>query len=225
MPPVSRLTDDTPLEAGPVGWHGKLPCLGDFATRRLPPAFVRGWDDWLSSVLHESRRRLGEGWIDAYLTAPLWRFVAGPGALGDRPWAGLLMSSVDRVGRHFPLTLARRLAHAPSDADGLHAALIALDCEAAAALATLTEGRPVEPFEADLARCAEVARPGSPVRGTQDPLYAACTRLVDGVGDLPSLLAGGATLWAEYADGPAVPRTHAFPGLPTAEDYIVLLCD
>ena len=32
---------------GVPGWFGKLPGLGDFASRRLPDTFVAAWDRWL----------------------------------------------------------------------------------------------------------------------------------------------------------------------------------
>ena len=88
------------------GWFGKLPNLGDFASRRLPDAFVRRWDRWLQRGIAGARSELGDGWLDAYLVAPIRRFWVGPGVLGARAWAGLMMPSVDRVGRHFPLTIA-----------------------------------------------------------------------------------------------------------------------
>jgi type VI secretion system protein ImpM len=91
------------------GWFGKLPSLGDFASRRLPEVFVRPWDHWLQRGLDAARTQLGERWLDVYLVAPVLRFWVAPGALGEQAWAGLMMPSVDRVGRHFPLTVARPL--------------------------------------------------------------------------------------------------------------------
>ncbi len=88
------------------GFYGKLPTLGDFVSRRLPGDFVQPWDLWLRESLAHSRAQLGEGWLDTYLTSPLWRFVLTPGIAGQGAWVGVLMPSVDRVGRYFPLTLA-----------------------------------------------------------------------------------------------------------------------
>ncbi len=88
------------------GWYGKLPSLGDFASRRLPAEFINAWDAWLQEVLQATRDALGEGWLDCYLTMPIWRFVLLPGLVGPSGWAGVLMPSVDRVGRQFPLTVA-----------------------------------------------------------------------------------------------------------------------
>lgn len=89
-----------------VGLHGKLPAHGDFLTRRLPPEFIHGWDDWLQRAVASSQEQLAEQWLDIYLTSPIWRFVLSPGVMDNRPWAGVLMPSVDSVGRYFPLTLA-----------------------------------------------------------------------------------------------------------------------
>jgi type VI secretion system protein ImpM len=100
------------------GWYGKLPSLGDFATRRLPVEFVKAWDAWLQDVMPATREALGDAWFDCYLTMPIWRFVFLPGLVTQSGWAGVLMPSVDRVGRHFPLTVAVEL---PSHGAAAHA--------------------------------------------------------------------------------------------------------
>jgi type VI secretion system protein ImpM len=88
------------------GWWGKLPHLGDFASRRLPDGFVAGWDEWMRLGLASAREALGPRWLEGYLVAPIVRFWLAPGLLGPPSWTGLVMPSMDRVGRHFPLTLA-----------------------------------------------------------------------------------------------------------------------
>ena len=93
-------------EVHALGWYGKVPGSGDFVTRRLPPAFLEPWDAWLRVALAGSRARLGDGWLDAFLSMPAWRFVLDPGIAGVDAWAGLLAPSVDSVGRYFPLTVA-----------------------------------------------------------------------------------------------------------------------
>jgi len=96
------------------GFYGKFPELGDFVNRRLPLEFIEEWDDWLQQAISHSKESLAERWLDAYLTSPIWRFVVHHGLLGEYPWCGVLMPSVDRVGRYFPLTVACRL---PLDAN------------------------------------------------------------------------------------------------------------
>jgi type VI secretion system protein ImpM len=88
-----------------VGLYGKLPTHGDFLRRRVADDFVAAWDPWLQSCIADSRRVLGEQWLSIYLTSPVWRFALGPNVCGAAPAAGLLVPSVDRVGRYFPLTL------------------------------------------------------------------------------------------------------------------------
>lgn len=90
-----------------TGFFGKLPSHGDFLSRRLPRAFLDPWDAWLQEAITESRRGLDTAWLDAYLVSPVWRFCLSAGLCGPDGWAGLLMPSVDRVGRYFPLTVAR----------------------------------------------------------------------------------------------------------------------
>ncbi len=100
-----------------AGWHGKLPTLGDFATRRLDADFVHAWDTWLATGLAQLRMQGDGQWLNAYLSSPTWRFVATPGflpaPLQAQTWAGVVMPSVDRVGRYYPLTLACPLPQIP----------------------------------------------------------------------------------------------------------------
>ena len=92
-----------------VGFYGKLPSHGDFLRRRASDNFLSVWDPWLQQCLAASRESLGDRWLDFYLTSPAWRFVAAPGACGDVGLLGLVVPSVDRVGRYFPLTLIAEL--------------------------------------------------------------------------------------------------------------------
>ena len=96
---------------GSLGFFGKALTHGDFLSRRLPRPFISAWDSWLQAALAESREKMGDYWLDAYLTSPIWRFALSPGACGPDAWAGVLMPSVDNVGRYFPLTLAARVHH------------------------------------------------------------------------------------------------------------------
>lgn len=92
------------------GLFGKIPAQGDFIERNLQRSFTLPWDDWLQRCLAASREQLGELWLDIYLSSPLWRFCLSPGAVDNTAWAGILMPSVDAVGRYYPLTLAQPVA-------------------------------------------------------------------------------------------------------------------
>lgn len=106
------------LVVDPPGWHGKLPSLGDFASRRLDGEFVEAWDGWLAAGLAALRDAAPQAWLEAYLGSPSWRFLLMPGVMrgvpGQGGWAGVLMPSVDRVGRYFPLTLVQPLGGGPA---------------------------------------------------------------------------------------------------------------
>jgi type VI secretion system protein ImpM len=110
--------------AEPAAWYGKLPSLGDFASRRLSPGFIEPWDAWLAGGLAAWRAADPE-WLQAYLAAPSWRFVLEPQALakGSPAVAGVLVPSVDSAGRYFPLTLVHAPGKLPGDAAALQALL------------------------------------------------------------------------------------------------------
>lgn len=92
-----------------AGFYGKLAARGDFIQRGLPSGFVEPWDAWLAAGIAASQAELGAAWLDAYLVSPLWRFAVAPGLLGSDPVAGVMMPSIDRVGRYFPLCIAHPL--------------------------------------------------------------------------------------------------------------------
>ncbi|MBT3196859.1 MAG: type VI secretion system-associated protein TagF [Gammaproteobacteria bacterium] len=89
-----------------AGLYGKTPSRGDFITRNLPRSFIEPWDQWLQESILSSREQLGEDWLQYFLVTPPWRFVMAPGVCGELAWAGVLIPSVDRAQRYFPLTVA-----------------------------------------------------------------------------------------------------------------------
>jgi type VI secretion system protein ImpM len=89
-----------------TGYFGKVSTHGDFVSRRLPAGLVEAWDRWLQECIQASRAQLGDQWLSHYLTSPVWRFAIAPGVLGPDGLAGVMMPSVDRVGRYFPLMIA-----------------------------------------------------------------------------------------------------------------------
>lgn len=92
------------------GFYGKLASRGDFVSRGLPQSFIQPWDQWLAAGLQASQQQLGEQWLQAYLVSPLWRFALAAGVCGESAVVGVVMPSIDRVGRYFPLTVAQLLA-------------------------------------------------------------------------------------------------------------------
>lgn len=93
-----------------AGLYGKLPAYGDFVFRNLNSEFITPWDEWLQHFISGSQEQIGEDWLNIYLTSPIWRFVLSPGVIDNNMWAGLMMPSVDRVGRYFPISIVKPFA-------------------------------------------------------------------------------------------------------------------
>jgi type VI secretion system protein ImpM len=86
------------------GLFGKLGAKRDFIALATPRSFLEAWEPWMQSSLSASRHQLGERWQKAFLTAPVWRFWLGAGICGTTA-VGAIMSSLDGMGRYYPLTL------------------------------------------------------------------------------------------------------------------------
>jgi type VI secretion system protein ImpM len=144
-----------------VGFYGKLPSHGDFLRRRVSDGFVGVWDSWLQESMAASRAALGDHWFDAYLTSPVWRFACASGACGSAPVLGVMVPSVDRVGRYFPLTLVGEL---PRDTPSPVAAALCADAFFDAAerlvIETLEDDQiDVDRFDEQLIRVGEQLNP------------------------------------------------------------------
>ena len=101
------------------GLYGKLPAHGDFVSRNLPTAFISHLDDWLQGFIASSQEQLTDDWLDIYLTGPIWRFVFSQGCVDGNAWAGVLIPSIDSVGRYFPFTIVHKLQQGCSLVDVL----------------------------------------------------------------------------------------------------------
>jgi type VI secretion system protein ImpM len=168
-----------------TGLFGKLPARGDFVRLGLPGGFVAAWDMWLQDVIAGSRARLGEGWLDAWLEAPIWRFALAPGLCGGGGALGLLLPSVDNVGRYFPLTLAA-VWPARTPAASADTATAWLDACEAAGLAALEQDSGPEQVLAALPpppAGTDGPRGGSDWRTAGAPRVAACHFTLAGLPD------------------------------------------
>lgn len=230
-------------DANVPGWYGKLPTLGDFASRRLEGEFIEPWDRWLGEGLAAQRAQLGEAWLDAYLGSPVWRFVLMPGVLAheDAALAGVLMPSVDKVGRYFPLTLVRRLAELPHSAAQLESLLGWLQRLEDLAVDALHDDWTIEVLDDALAALpAPIAAPEPTLEARSLAEAIACGGAFVEIGalrrrsDLAALLwdavaeaptahpaAQGLSFW--LADNPGAPRLLVCRGLPEAPQFIRML--
>jgi type VI secretion system protein ImpM len=225
------------------GWFGKIPSLGDFASRRLPQPFIDTWDNWLQLSMTASRAALGASWLDTYLNSPIWRFLLLPGVIGDAMWAGVMMPSVDKVGRHFPLTIAA--AHLPQ-AGSLAAVVAAREWYAEleeAALATLDIGFTVDQFETRLAALpfpqmsapsGEAATrdlvqwwrdPARPMEITLPAGYSVQHQMLGAATQLLQSMSSGKSLWWQEMEEAGSSRLRCFTALPHPEHHAALLQD
>ncbi|PIE43013.1 MAG: type VI secretion system-associated protein TagF [Gammaproteobacteria bacterium] len=95
-----------------TGLYGKLPAHGDFVQHNLDPTFVSVWDNWLQKSLLASQQDLQESWLDLYLVGPIWRFTLSRGVIDENAcWTGIMVPSVDKVYRYYPLTVATPLPY------------------------------------------------------------------------------------------------------------------
>jgi len=234
------------------GWYGKLPTLGDFASRRLEADFIEPWDLWLGEGLQGQRESMGDAWLDAYLQSPPWRFLLMPGVLpgfdAGLIVAGVLMPSVDRVGRYFPLTIAATISHLPASPAGYEALLGWLHRVEDAALDALQDDWTIDDLEAAL---AALAPPAADIPAAVDdlaPVRLALAQALAGEGtfvaigavsnraELASVMAGavgpstqvvapslqapptGVALW--LADNPLHPQLLVSKGLPRMQEFL-----
>jgi type VI secretion system protein ImpM len=167
---------------------GKLPARGDFITRRASAAFLRAWDSWLQQVMIAVRERIGAAWLDAYLAAPIWRFFLSAGLCGEDSVTGIMMPSVDQVGRYFPLTLGSRVENGVSAGPFVAANAAWYAALEERALAALDDDFMLERFDqpAPLASAA----PGSGTSGAGSPSSQPAVRYgLDRLDSVPTRLA------------------------------------
>lgn len=95
-----------PLAQAGAGFFGKLPARGDFVGHGLSAPLVAVLEEWLQLALAGSRSMLGSEWTACWLVAPVWHFALPRAMCGPSAVCGVLLPSVDRVGRYFPLVAA-----------------------------------------------------------------------------------------------------------------------
>ncbi len=92
-----------------LGFFGKLPSHGDFVSTGLGRKLQAALDAWLQSSLHAIQAEFGNQWERRFRFMPSWRFIVERDLWGPATIAGVIVPSVDRVGRSFPLVLAAEL--------------------------------------------------------------------------------------------------------------------
>ena len=182
------------------GWFGKLPGSGDFAARRLPESARLQLDGWLQAGLQRLRERHSD-WTTRHLESPLWCFVLGENIVGPARWLGVLMPSVDAVGRYFPLIIA-----APCGLGDEPLSIPWFSRVSAAALDGLERDLDAARFDTALTACFQ--------NGIAAPELAQ-------VGDDPSWPAPGHSLWLTEPGGISGWQMRC-TGLPLGERFDAL---
>src|ERR1044072_7880240 len=89
-----------------AGLFGKLPARGDFVRENLPRDFIDGWGGWWQCGVAETQARWRDEWYDAWLEAPVWRFMLPPGLCGKNGVLGLWLPSGGQGRGDSPLPIA-----------------------------------------------------------------------------------------------------------------------
>lgn len=202
-----------------VGVFGKLPARRDYVQQGLDRRLMEVLDPWLQNGIAASRERLGAGWLDAWLCAPIWRFWLGRRIAG-RTVLGAMMPSVDGVGRYFPLCVigsAERLA--PPELDD-HAGWFA--SVESLMLAALAEDGSYEALLVGLEMLPAARVIPSPVGTTQSgdvsgQFSALRAEMLD------EFLEHHSCWWVPSPDGVQPTRALIRRGMPGAEEYADLI--
>lgn len=207
-----------------VGFYGKLATRGDFLHRGLPSSFIDPWDSWLAGGISSSQQELGAAWLDAYLVSPLWRFAVAPGLVGPSAVTGVMMPSVDRVGRYFPLTIAC-LLEADADLGSLLGGPDSWYEQAEALLlSTLEESSDFDAFE------SAVASLSAPPYGRCMPrtpgfrqMHFAVASPIERLAVLAQLTCEGASLWWGHGSEHVAAGLLCCAGMPAMQAFTGLL--
>lgn len=221
------------------GFYGKLPVLGDFVSRRLTREFIQPWDKWLQSAIAVSQQHLGQHWLKAYLSSPVWRFALSPGLCGNTGWIGVLMPSVDRVGRYFPLTVALPAPTGANLSDLFMANNDWYGAVESVALTALEENLDLNDFDGLLNSMPLVVKPDMRTvdrtlqRNTDSEKKALCIgidhtgpaeeALADFKTDLLDVFTSGYSLWATLGCEHIKPFLFGCDGLPPVNAFVGLL--
>jgi type VI secretion system protein ImpM len=203
------------------GAFGKMPSAGDFFRFAVPPGFVSPWDAWIQQGMLDAQAKLGADWDAHYMSAPIWRFCLSPGLAGPQKVMGVLMPSIDRVGRRFPLTLMAALqTPGPAQLDHFSEDALFVRLEDMA-LAALDDGMSRDRLETEVAAIPPPdMRPNAPLRSAGRNLILT---QAGPAGLLPDLAAGllagrfeRPSLWSAVIN--ETPRLMVCDGLPQGAD-------
>jgi type VI secretion system protein ImpM len=207
-----------------VGYFGKMPKAGDFVSRNVDSAVKDGFDRWLQESLNESRSQMKEAWLGAFLTAPIWRFLLF-GQFGDsRTVLGVMIPSVDKVGRYFPLAVLIELTEFEITENTIAICDAMLHEFEELLLSALSEDIDQDFFEYQIGLAARkyVDKRVEPHGNSAENRFQGTEGLEQKLGELHSL--GGSVWWTEGSDSRQADLL-LFRALPGSSVYASFLRD
>jgi type VI secretion system ImpM family protein len=206
-----------------IGIYGKLPSHADFVSVGISADLSAELYDWGQSVLYHTQGNMGEqNWLMAYLVSPVWRFVLPPSEQRDQAYLGVMIPSVDVVGRYFPLFLAYKIdAHKTrvgwlfEDADSLFGLM------EQAGIKALQERWSLPQLQVHIAEASEEFELHvgqvlpNPTKWVKHDLEEVMPKLIDQI---------EGTLWWSFMDLADLKQPFcSFTSMPSSEDYRLLL--
>ena len=200
-----------------VGWLGKIPTAGDFVVRNVDPIVHARMDEWLGRAIAASRDQLGERWLDAFLHAPVWRFILHGMPSAEMATVGIMIPSVDRVGRYFPFCVLIELDRRPATNGDLMGADALLSAFEPHLLSVLHDDFDLDTFEYEVRKLGDALRKGRSEQRDQAVAEDASAKPISA--DFPATW-----WWTEGARGRA-PSFERFGELPAPATFTALLRD
>jgi type VI secretion system protein ImpM len=120
-------------------------------------------DLWIQDGILAMQRIHGAQWLAHYLVAPLWSFVIPAGMWAELGLVGVLIPSVDKVGRYFPFVLVHPLPEAARLADSLPPASQWLPSVGRTLIQALVKGLDVDQIVVSLEAVSLIAGAGGDV--------------------------------------------------------------
>lgn len=207
-----------------VGYFGKMPKSGDFVSRNVDPVLKDGFDRWLQECLSESRAQMKEAWLGAFLTAPIWRFLLVGQFGGSKSILGVMIPSVDKVGRYFPLAALIELVEFELDQQVMSTCDAVLHEFEELLLNALTEEIDLEYFDYQIGQAARKYA-GKPVQPSPDLVnthFSDAQELAHQLGMISGQ--GGSIWWSEGSDSRQADLL-VYRGMPTSGSFASFLRD
>jgi type VI secretion system protein ImpM len=161
-------------EPSRIGFFGKLPTHGDFVSWGFGPDLERRMQDWLQAGLQQVREVMGDGWDREFRAMQPWRFIVERNLWLPATLAGVLVPSLDRVGRSFPLIVLSQVPNFQAHprqlyrdetwftaAEGIAESSLRRDFDMAHFIETLKRLRSPRPQETPEAEVPALERPAS----------------------------------------------------------------